>query len=582
MPQVSSRSADHLSPYRELAEDIRTILRYSAEALKKDRIPLYLTSVLKLTAFVMGLATVSLTALTLDRGIMAGDAGAFFFFAMCGFAVFVLMNLCQYVASVITEKIKAGFSRSLTANFTSKVFALSYLDIKKLNSAENAFLLDYDHQAIEELVFDEFPRTVSLLKVPVVLVLACVISPLLTFIGMGSLPFVVLHAVWASKKRKRYHLRALFSSGRHYACLNDALANIKMVKTFCKEDWAVERVLAWFRRKMGWDLRLALFSFKAHYLSSVSLQFFTVLFFLAGGYMVISGRMSFGSFSAISMYAALVVSETGTVADLAQHLNEERASITRGADFIRGVSKFPGNVTGAEPDRLAATGHAGGLSVEFNDVRFGYFSERPVLKGVSFVAHSGKWTLIRGKSGEGKTTLACILLRLFVPWSGKVKVGGMDIRDMDRSIFVRDLSAVHQEPYLLDDTIINNILLGDRAAETHLKKAAFCSKVDELVKGLPLGYNTRVGEGGSALSAGQRQRVALARALARSPKVLMLDEATSSIDPETENLIYGAIKESFPGLTVLFVTHRNDAVKFADRILELHDGKVIEIKAAKT
>ena len=293
--------------------------------------------------------------------------------------------------------------------------------------------------------------------------------------------------------------------------------------------------------------------------------------------MVIRGRISFGSFSAISMYAALVVSESSAVADLVQTLNEERVSISRGANFIRGMSAIPSISPSSEYRSPRAVDLSGGFPVEFRDVWFGYAPEKPVLKGVNFTVYPGKWTLVRGKSGEGKTTLACLLLRLFAPWSGEISAGGTNVRAMGGDVFAGSFSAVHQEPYLLDDTIINNVLLGEKIAAEWMEKAVNSSKLDELVKGLAFGYNTRVGEGGALLSAGQRQRVALARALIRVPKVLVLDEATSALDPETENRIYGAIKENFPLLTVIFVTHRSDAVKFADHVLELRDGKIWEV-----
>ncbi|MBD3296984.1 MAG: ATP-binding cassette domain-containing protein, partial [Candidatus Omnitrophica bacterium] len=185
------------------------------------------------------------------------------------------------------------------------------------------------------------------------------------------------------------------------------------------------------------------------------------------------------------------------------------------------------------------------------------------------------WCWIKGVSGAGKTTLLGLLLGLFGPCEGKITVGGVDPAMADRGHFFSRISVVHQDPYLFNDTILNNILMGDKAREEALGRALGISGVDRLVSSLPLGYNTRVGEYGSTLSGGQKQRIAIARALAREPDMLVLDEATSFLDAGSENSVFEGIKRHFPGMTVIFVTHRDTVSAYADMTLVVRDGKVI-------
>ncbi|MGB2600821.1 MAG: ABC transporter ATP-binding protein, partial [Candidatus Omnitrophota bacterium] len=216
-------------------------------------------------------------------------------------------------------------------------------------------------------------------------------------------------------------------------------------------------------------------------------------------------------------------------------------------------------------------------NIELKDITFGYNSDRTIFEKISFVAPARKWTLLRGSSGEGKTTLLGLLLGLFPPREGAIHLGDKDLRSIERTSFSENVSVVHQEPYLFNDTMANNILLGEKKQIGDIEIALFCAKVDEVADGLLLGYNTRIGEAGSFLSGGQRQRIAIARALAREPRVLILDEATSFIDTDMEEEVFRNIRNFYPRLTVIFVTHRDTAVKYADEIAVLEKGKLVEV-----
>ncbi|MFC1570504.1 ABC transporter ATP-binding protein [Candidatus Omnitrophota bacterium] len=553
-------------------KDVKTIVRYSLELLKKYRKNLALAFFFQVIGFPVGLSIIYITKTTLDKGILGGNLDVFVKFTVLGLLAFSLTRFFSYRNSCIVEKTKASFSKDVNYDLTRRLFGLDYLKVKKLSSAENSYILDTSYWAIQNLIFGQLPLFFSAIKLPVFLVLASRISMPLTMLVFVSLPFIAVHTMWASRKRKRYRVRELYYTGRHYSSINDSLLNIKLLKSFFKEDWALKKVSNLFSRKTDGELKTALFFHKSRVVGDIIVKLNTVIFWLVGGYLIIKGGLSFGSFSAVSMYALLVVSEMHKLGGIFQGLNSERLAVKRSASFIREI------FTEREVHSLerAVSPLEANSVIEFREVAFGYVPEKLLFEEVSFRVSPGSWTLIRGISGEGKTTLLSLFLRLFPPQNGSISIGDKDISTIDKNTFFGNIAAVHQEPYLFNDTIIKNILLGEDGGTDSVNKAVFCAKVDELAKGLSVGYNTQVGEGGCALSGGQKQRVAIARALARDPKILILDEATSFLDSTSEKEVFRNIKEHYPDLTVIFVTHRTTAQDVADEVFTLDRGSLFK------
>ncbi len=224
----------------------------------------------------------------------------------------------------------------------------------------------------------------------------------------------------------------------------------------------------------------------------------------------------------------------------------------------------------------ASTFEPAGHDIVFKDVGFAYDNEQ-VLRGVNFTAKEGEVTALVGPSGSGKSTCARLAARLWDATEGTIEVGGVDIASVDPEVLLGDYSMVFQDVTLFDDTVMANIRLGKQgASDEEVLAAAAAANCDEFVSKLPQGYDTPIGENGAKLSGGERQRISIARALLKNAPIVLLDEATASLDVENETKVQGALSRLLVGKTVLVIAHRMRTVEAADKIVVLSGGKVVE------
>jgi ABC-type multidrug transport system fused ATPase/permease subunit len=215
--------------------------------------------------------------------------------------------------------------------------------------------------------------------------------------------------------------------------------------------------------------------------------------------------------------------------------------------------------------------------VKFEDIWFGYEKESPILKGIDLHAESGETIALVGPSGTGKTTLTRLIPRFYEPDDGRLTIDGNEIRDIKLHSLRANIGIVMQDDYLFSDTLFNNIAYGRIGAEEEeVYQAAQQANVDQFIKDLPDGYQTDVGQRGVKVSEGQAQRISIARAIVKNPPILILDEATSSVDSETEALIQEALERVMENKTCFMIAHRLSTVINADRICFLLDGKIVE------
>lgn len=286
---------------------------------------------------------------------------------------------------------------------------------------------------------------------------------------------------------------------------------------------------------------------------------------LVGANLILSGSIDF----MLLFLFLLVITRVYAPFDQSLALIAEMFVSQVSADRMNEIYDTP-TADGAE--KFEPKGH----DIVFEHVGFSY-DEKEVLHDVSFTAKEGEVTALVGPSGSGKSTCARLAARLWDISKGVIRVGGVDISTVDPEVLLRDYSMVFQDVMLFDDTVMENIRLGKRGAtDEEVRAAAKAANCDEFVHRLPQGYNTPIGENGAKLSGGERQRISIARALLKDAPIVLLDEATASLDVENETKVQGALSRLLAGKTVLVIAHRMRTVEAADKIVVLADGRVAE------
>jgi len=295
-----------------------------------------------------------------------------------------------------------------------------------------------------------------------------------------------------------------------------------------------------------------------------------VIMTLVGGRAILDGRMTLGDFVMYVFFTGLVAAPLINIASIGTQITEAFA----GLDRIRELRMSPTELADeAQREPL----HALRGDVEFEDVTFEYNPGQPVLKRVSFHAPPGSTTALVGSSGSGKSTLISLVLAFNRPLSGRVMIDGRDLSTIRLQDYRAHLGAVFQDNFLFDGTVAENIAFSRPGARLEeIRAASQIAHCDEFIAGFPKGYDTVVGERGIKLSGGQRQRVAIARAIVADPRLLILDEATSSLDSESEGMIQDGLRSLRRGRTTFVIAHRLSTIQSADQILVLEGGEIVE------
>ncbi|MFC7235063.1 ABC transporter ATP-binding protein [Halosegnis marinus] len=513
-----------------------------------------------------------------DGVLPTGSVGAFELSVALIAAAFVATGVFTYLYGVAANEFAHGVMHAVRVDCFEKMSRLdmSFFDDKQ--TGETMSILSSDTENLEMFLDNALTGAVRLgamlLGIGVVLFLE---NAYLATVTLLVAPLMTVFTYWFMKRAEPLYAARRSTMGRLNTRLENSIAGMELTKTTASEEYEAERVRG--NSKQLFDDTMAMLRLSYFYRPGMELLAgvsFT-LTFLVGGYWLFvgappgaTGELQVGTFVAFLFLSQRFATPLAEVSNIIDQYENAKASSER----VFGLMDIPAEVRDAE-DAVELDEVEG--DVVYDEVDFAYDGSETVIDDVSFAAEPGETVAFVGPTGAGKSTMLKLLLRMYDVTGGEIRVDGHDIREVTMESLRSHVGYVGQETFLFDGTIADNIRYGRfDAPDEAVREAAKAAEAHDFITSLPDGYDTRVGERGVKLSGGQRQRVAIARVVLQDPEILVLDEATSAVDTETEYLIQSSLDSLSEDRTTFAIAHRLSTVKGADTILVLEDGEVIE------
>ena len=404
---------------------------------------------------------------------------------------------------------------------------------------------------------------INLLAIVIILLIVCPMAALTSLVG-AILSALALNGI--SKKSRKNAPTKQISQERITDASLEYIHGLPIVKSFGQEGASIEEWKTACEKHKDINLKIMHGFVPNNCLHLFALKIASVLLILISGIFTIQGNLTISIFLLIAMFAFMIFGAVENMNDSVHMLGLIDTSMDKlenieNAEFI---------------DEAGRDFSIASYNIDFTDVSFGY-GEIEVLHNLSFQIPQNTTTAIVGPSGSGKSTICNLITRFYDVNSGSVKIGGHDVREFTCDSLLKNISMAFQNVYLFNDTIRNNIKFGKSdATEDEIIEAAKKACCHDFIMALPEGYDTMIGEGGSSLSGGEKQRISIARAILKNAPIILLDEATASIDPENEHLIQQAISELIQGKTIVTIAHRLATIENADQILVVDHGKIVQ------
>ena len=403
-----------------------------------------------------------------------------------------------------------------------------------------------------------------------VLIVLLTINWKLALVTCFPIPLILVSGVVFAKKVRPFFRISTKKMGELNGKLQDNFSGVHEIQSFGQEQYETSRV----DEKNFEHVRAMLHALKISAVFHPSVEFLSaigqILVVGVGGLLAYTEGLNVESIVAFMLYLSLFYAPISGLANLLESMQSSMA----GAERVLAIMDTPSKIQN-RPGALNLEKVQGAIA--FEDVKFAYTPGEPVLDGISFDCKPGMMVALVGPTGVGKTTLTQLISRFYEPQSGRILIDGHDIRDVTFESLRRSISPVLQDTFLFNGTIAENIGYADPSAtREEIIAAAKAANIDSDIMDMPDGYDTRVGERGLRLSGGQKQRVAIARAILRKSPIIVLDEATASVDVETERQIHAAISDLAGRRTIVAIAHRLSTIRNADLILVIQNGKVVE------
>ena len=493
---------------------------------------------------------------------------------LCGgvFAILLLMQLLDTTRNYSMAVLNAKVIFRLRQRLFDRLLHLPLGKLAELKSGGIVSRLSQDTDKVTGMVQMAVitPTVAGIRVVLTICVLVFLSWPLAMLASLMIPPIVLVNMIWIRKVRPIYRAMAEARAdvdGR----VTETFGGIRVVRTFRRErkerrEYAVTHHTIIRKNLLAERLRLVVTAGWGLLIPAISL---TIVGF--GSYLVIQGRGTVGDIIAFQMYAFMLLQPVSQIVHAMSATQQALAATERVFDALDWSVEKPD-----KPDAQDAPTPI--ADIQFDDVCFEYREGYPVLRNITLTVPAGSTVALVGPSGGGKTTLTALVARFHDPTSGAIRANGVDLRDMKLETYRQKLATVPQEVFLYDGSVRDNIVYGRRrATEEQMLDAARRANAHEFIEALPESYDTLIGERGLKLSGGQRQRISIARAILANPEILILDEATSNLDTESEQLIQKSLEDLLSHRTTFVIAHRLGTITHADIIVVLDAGRIVQV-----
>jgi ABC-type multidrug transport system fused ATPase/permease subunit len=529
-----------------------------------------------LVLFFLGLFSSSLSLITpylsklfIDKAFIAKDFDKFFNLSILGAGIFIFAMLFKVSGDIVKNRIAVKLKLNLANRFIRKFYSLDLGFFQAKSVGENIYRIS-DTENVANFILEQCPNfLVDIFKLLIILGVSFLINVRMTVLLLVLSPLFILHSVYLQKKLRAIYEDIWKCSASISKKIYEAFSRILIIKVFGLESHQRHIYLRSWIKNTRWRIK----SFRWTIITSLSSSFLSKAIYgaitLYGGWLIIKGKMTLGSYTAVMLYLAQLGGLLESLSNNFAYITQEAVSLNKFFEIMNAQPKIK-----SAPDAKTLQAIKG--EIQFKGVRFGY-NGKPVINELNFKIPPASWIGIVGPSGCGKTTLVNLILRLYDPEEGRIYLDGLDLREINLSSLRDKIAIATQQAFLFDVSLKENISYGFKNIKPEeIVEAAKIACVHDFISQLSQGYDTFIGEDACCLSQGLKQRIAIARAILRNPCLLILDEATSSVDFLTEERIFRGLRQKRQGLSTIIVSHRLFSIKDAERIYLLRDDGKLE------
>lgn len=541
--------------------------------IKPYKVPMLIAGSLLILTTLVELIPPYLTKILIDDVLQPQTLSSTFFVVMGGWlATMIMMTFMQSIQGYIGVWVGSKLMGDIRREIYESLMRLSLAFFDRRQTSQLISRVNNDAESMRQFLTDGVIYiTGQVLRFTFILAIIFTMNWKLALMALIPIPALVIASVtiWPKVGRRFYQMwRSLFRLNSH---VGDSLQGIRVIKAFGQEKMELKRYQATnedvvhfnMKSESLWQFYFPGFSF----IASIG----TLLIWYIGGQQVVGGELQLGSLLAFASYLGMLFGPLQWLSQMIGWTSRAVASSHR----IFEIMDTPSEVSD-HPDAVKLEQINGNVSIR--NVTYGYEKHYPVLKDINLDVKSGEMIGLVGHSGAGKSTFINLLCRFYDVDEGEIVIDGIPIRNIDQSDLRQQIGVVLQETFLFDGTIAENIAYSKPdASPIDIMNAAKMANAHDFIVRLPDGYDTRVGERGHKLSGGEKQRVAIARAIIHNPRILILDEATASVDTETERQIQEAFASLVKGRTTFAIAHRLSTLRNADRLVVLDRGKIVEV-----